>query len=99
MRCESQGDLYPITNHNITNKVKHPSTFAALSTSTWHDRLGHPGDHVLSFLSKNKLIECNKPSKLHSQLCHSCSLGKHIKLPFTNSINNSLLPLLKQKSF
>jgi len=86
MRCESQGDLYLITNHNITNKAKHLSTFAALSSSTWHNRLGHPGDHVLSFHSKNKLIECNKPSKLHSQFCHSCPLGKHIKLPFTNSI-------------
>jgi hypothetical protein len=48
--------------------------------------------HHLGILSKNKLIECNKPSKLHSQFCHSCPLGKHIKLPFTNSINNSLLP-------
>jgi len=92
MRCENQGDLYLITNNNITNKAKHPFTFAALSSSTWHNRLGHPDDHVLSFLSKNKLIECNKPSKLHSQFCHSCPLGKHIKLPFTNSINNSLLP-------
>jgi len=92
MRCASQGDLYPITNHNITNKAKHPSTFAALSSSTWHNRLGHPGKYVLSFLSKNKLIECNKPSKLHSQFCHSCPHGKHIKLPFTNSINNRLLP-------
>jgi hypothetical protein len=32
MRCESQGDLYPITNHHNTNKTKHPSTFAALSS-------------------------------------------------------------------
>jgi transposase InsO family protein len=92
MRCESQGDLYPITNHITTSKSQHPSTFAALSSSIWHNRLGHPGDHVLSFLSKNKLIECNKSSQLHSQFCHSCPLGKHIKLPFANSLKNSLLP-------
>ncbi|GAU49079.1 hypothetical protein TSUD_406850 [Trifolium subterraneum] len=56
MRCESQGDLYLITNHTTTTTAKHPSTFAALSSSVWHNRLGHPGEHVLSSLHKNKLM-------------------------------------------
>lgn len=46
----------------------------------------------MSFLRKNKLVECNNSIKLHSHFCNSCPLGKHIKLPFTNSLNNSLLP-------
>jgi hypothetical protein len=92
MRCESQGDLYPITNHHNTNKTKHPSTFAALSSVIWHNRLGHPGEQILSSLRKNKFIECNTLSSLHSNFCHSCPLGKHIKLPFTSSLNNSLFP-------
>lgn len=92
MRCESQGNLYPITNRMTKNKAKHPSTFASLSPSIWHNRLGHPGEHVLSFLHKYKLVECNNSSKLHSHFCNSCPLGKHIKLPFTNSLNNNLLP-------
>jgi hypothetical protein len=81
MRCESKGDLYPITtNTTSTNKVKPTSSFAALSYSIWHDRLGHPGEPVLNSLRQNKLIECNSPSKLHSHFCHSCPLGKHVKL-------------------
>jgi hypothetical protein len=92
MRCESQGDLYPITDPHSTNKIMHSSTFAALSSSIWHNRLGHPGDHVLSFLKKNKFIECNNFSQLHSSFCHSCPLGKHIKMPFKSSFNKSLLP-------
>ncbi|GAU44378.1 hypothetical protein TSUD_243100 [Trifolium subterraneum] len=52
MRCESQGQLYPVTN--ITkNKTAFPSEFAALSTSVWHDRLGHPGASILDSLKKN----------------------------------------------
>jgi hypothetical protein len=92
MRCESRGDLYPITVPHSTNKVTHSSTFAALSSSIWHNRLGHPGDHILSFLKKNKLIECNNSSQLHSNFCNSCPLGKHIKLSFKTSSNKSLLP-------
>jgi histone deacetylase 1/2 len=92
MRCESQGDLYPIIVPHSTNKVTHPSTFATLSSSIWHNRLGHPGNHILSFLKKNKLIECNNSSQLHSNFCNSCPLGKHIKLSFKTSSNKSLLP-------
>lgn len=70
MRCESQGQLYPITN--VTkNKSGFPSEFAALSTSIWHDRLGHPGASILDSLIPN--------SKINSTFCHSCPLGKHVK--------------------
>jgi len=55
MRCESQGQLYPITN-TATNKNQFPSEFAALSTSVWHDRLGHPGASILDSLRKNKIL-------------------------------------------
>jgi hypothetical protein len=66
MRCESKGDLYPITtNTTSTNKAKPTSTFAALSSSLWHDRLGHPGEQILNSLRQNKFIECNNSRKLH----------------------------------
>ncbi|KAK2395864.1 hypothetical protein QL285_057557 [Trifolium repens] len=59
MRCESKGDLYPITPNTIsTNKAEPTSTFAALSSSLWHDRLGHPGEQILNSLKQNKFIEC-----------------------------------------
>jgi len=66
MRCESQGDLLPITNTKTTNKVEPTSTFTTLLSSRWLDRLGHPGEHVLNSHRKNKLIECNNSRKLHS---------------------------------
>jgi hypothetical protein len=92
MICESRGDLYPITNQHSTNKIMHPSSCAAMSSSIWHNRLGHPGEHVLSSLRKNQFIECNNSSQLHYNFCNSCPLGKHVKLPFKSSLNKSLLP-------
>lgn len=79
MRCESRGDLYPITtNTNSKNKVDPTSSFAALSSSLWYGRLGHPREQVLNSLRQNKLIECNNPRKLDSHFCHSYPLGKHV---------------------
>ncbi|GJT00676.1 ribonuclease H-like domain-containing protein [Tanacetum coccineum] len=52
-------------------------------STTWHRRLGHPGDDVLRRLESRNLISCRK-SKL-SALCHACQLGKHAKLLFYNS--------------
>lgn len=47
MRCESRGDIYPITTYTTSiNKVDPTSSFAAVSSYLWHDRLGHPGEHV-----------------------------------------------------
>jgi len=86
MRCESRGDLYPIT----TSQAISPSTFAALAPSLWHARLGHPGAPVVDSLRKNKFIECNKASGSH--ICHSCSLGKHIKLSFVSSSSCTVMP-------
>ena len=88
MRCESQDKLYPITNTS-TNKNKFPSEFAALSTSIWHDCLGHPGASILDSLWKNKMIDCIATSNSNSIFCHSCPLGKHIKMPI---INSTLMP-------
>jgi hypothetical protein len=66
MRCESKCNLYPITtNTTSTNKAEPTSTFAALSSSLWHDRLGHPGEQILNYVRQNKFIECNNSRKLH----------------------------------
>jgi hypothetical protein len=58
-----------------------PSALVA-SASTWHHRLGHPGVDVLSKLSHDSSVVCSKRSH---DLCHSCQLGRHIRLPFVNS--------------
>lgn len=88
MRCESRGALYPITES--TTPATSSSTFAALAPSLWHERLGHPRVSILHSLRKNKFIECNQIRD--SRICHSCSLGKHIKLPFVLSHSHTLMP-------
>nr|KYP50110.1 hypothetical protein KK1_028093 [Cajanus cajan] len=84
MRCESQGELYPIT------KPTNPYTFTTVAPSLWHDRLGDPGVPVLNSLRKNKLIKCNQIKD--SLICHSCPLGKHVKLSFYASNSCTIMP-------
>jgi hypothetical protein len=56
---------------------------AAISTSTWHCRLGHPDPNVLSQLSRYSVITCARASS--ESLCHACQLDHHIRLPFLSS--------------
>ncbi|GJT68338.1 putative reverse transcriptase domain-containing protein [Tanacetum coccineum] len=81
LRCDSSGDLYPVTKPSTI-----PAAFVSTSSSTWHQRLGHPGDDVLRSLSSRHLISCNKERSPH--VCHACQLGKHVKLPFHFSISS-----------
>nr|GFA57607.1 hybrid signal transduction histidine kinase M [Tanacetum cinerariifolium] len=45
------GDLYPVTKLSPL-----PTAFVTTSSSTWHQRLGHPGDDVLRSLSTRNFI-------------------------------------------
>ncbi|GKB61198.1 ribonuclease H-like domain-containing protein [Tanacetum coccineum] len=78
LRCDSSGDLYPVTKPSTL-----PIAFLSTSASTWHQRLGHPGDQVLRSLVSSRFISCNKEKSSH--ICHACQLGKHVKLPFHSS--------------
>ncbi|GJX49132.1 ribonuclease H-like domain-containing protein [Tanacetum coccineum] len=60
-----------------------PVAFVSTSSSTWHQRLGYPGDEVLHSLTSRRFISCNKGKSSH--VCHVCQLGKHVKLPFHSS--------------
>ncbi|GJY40656.1 ribonuclease H-like domain-containing protein [Tanacetum coccineum] len=77
LRCDSTGDLYPVTAPSPI-----PHVFL-VSQHTWHQRLGHPGREVLRHLVSNNFISCNKEKPL--VLCHACQLGKHVRLPFVSS--------------
>nr|GEU84902.1 hypothetical protein [Tanacetum cinerariifolium] len=68
------GDLYPVT------KPLTLLTFVSTSSTTWHQRLGHPRDEVLYSLTSRHFISCNKEKSKH--VCHDCQLGKHAKLLF-----------------
>ena len=73
LRCDSTGDLYPVTTPS-------PQALLSVSSSTWHQRLGHPGSQVFNHLVSKKFISCNK--KDFPLLCHACQLGKHVRLSF-----------------
>jgi transposase InsO family protein len=59
------------------------------SVDLWHQRLGHPGAPSLSQVLESFDYSCNK-SEAHS--CHSCKLGKHVRLPFHSSEAQTYFP-------
>ncbi|GJZ05244.1 ribonuclease H-like domain-containing protein [Tanacetum coccineum] len=76
-RCDSTGDLYPVTAPSPI-----PHVFL-ISQHTWHQHLGHPGSDVLRRLVSNNVISCKKEKP--PVLCHACQLGKHVRLLFVSS--------------
>ncbi|GJV63651.1 ribonuclease H-like domain-containing protein, partial [Tanacetum coccineum] len=88
LRCDSTGDLYPITAPSPI-----PHAFL-VSQHTWHQPLGHPGSEVLHRLVSSNSISCNKEKP--PVLCHACQLGKHVRLPFvsSNTVVNSCFDII-----
>ena len=77
----STGNLYPFhSTHGATILFSPHSAF--LSSSIWHSRLGHPRNDILHSLYSSNSIQCNKTPSFG---CHSCPLGKHVRLSFVNS--------------
>ena len=103
LKCNSTGDLYP--NHSTTGAISSSNqlvlsglstsdssnqlVLSSLSTSEWHSRLGHPENSTLQTLKSCNSIDCNKAPHF---VCHSCLLGKHIKLPFISSLSHCHQP-------
>lgn len=85
LRCNSNGDLYTILSSAHSTAHAH----LVVSSSLWHQRLGHPSSAVLDSLNHEKLISCNKVACL---ICHSCQLGKHARLPFSTSTSSTYAP-------
>ncbi|GJW95117.1 ribonuclease H-like domain-containing protein, partial [Tanacetum coccineum] len=77
LRCDSTGDLYPVTAPSPIPHAFH------VSQHMWHQRLGHPRGKVMRRLASSNFILYNKEKSL--VLCHACQLGKHVRLPFVSS--------------
>nr|GEU76610.1 ribonuclease H-like domain-containing protein [Tanacetum cinerariifolium] len=77
LRCDSTGDLYPVTAPSPI-----PHAFL-ISQHMWHQRLGNPWGEVLRRLVSYNFISYNKEKPL--VLCHACQLGKHARLSFVSS--------------
>jgi hypothetical protein len=85
LRCDSTGDLYTFPATTAAS----PLATLTITTTIWHARLGHPAPSVIDTLRNNSFITCNKVAQ---SLCHSCQLGKHVRLPFTRSQTRSTAP-------
>ena len=55
--CDNTSDLYPVSHQSSPSN---PFALLSFSHSTWHRRLGHPGDDVIRKLESRHLISCNK---------------------------------------
>lgn len=89
---DSSDDLYPFLLSTVVLSPAHALSVVVSTSppSSWHRRLGHPGQHVLSTLINRCLISCPKvPLRM---LCNFCQLGKHSLLPFSNSVSKTTLP-------
>jgi hypothetical protein len=83
-RYDSSGPLYTMrlpSRSTPSSSVAAPTALVA-STFTWHHRLGHPGVDTLSKLSNASSIIC---SRCTHDLCHTCQLGHHTRIPFVSS--------------
>ncbi|GJS41685.1 ribonuclease H-like domain-containing protein [Tanacetum coccineum] len=87
-RCDSRGDLYPVT---ASSHIPH---VFFVSQHTWHQRLGHPGGEVLRRLVSSNFISYNKENSL--VLCYPCQLGKHVWLPFGSSCIKYVVEILER---
>jgi hypothetical protein len=68
VRSNSSGPVYTL---RLPTQISTPRALTVVaSASTWHRRLGHPGQDIISKLSSTSAIQCNKS---HSDtLCHAC---------------------------
>lgn len=60
MRCDSTGELHPLTPTPPTQNPTHSSFIVLSNNLLWHNRLGHPGATILNSLHRNNFILCNK---------------------------------------
>ncbi|GKB54781.1 ribonuclease H-like domain-containing protein [Tanacetum coccineum] len=68
-RCNSVGDLYPVLP--CFSRMTPATSLAAVSSDTWHRRLGHPSSSIFNFnfLHSRKFIYC--PNKVYDVFADS----------------------------
>jgi hypothetical protein len=85
VRSNSTNPLYTMhLSGSVTPSSGTAVALTAMAPTTWHRHLGHLGFDALSSLSRSSFIHCS--SNKHD-LCHTCQLGKHMRLPFSSSSN------------
>jgi hypothetical protein len=85
LRCNSDGELYPLAPtapEALAVTVDTPPT-----VELWHQRLGHPGRQALQQTLPSLEFISTK-----SATCKARQLGKHVRLPFSDSSSISYVP-------
>lgn len=81
-------NLHPLTTLQATQVAAH--TVVTHTSDLWHGRLGHTSSSILHKVASSDGFSINTTS---SQLCTSCQLGKHNRLPFYHSERVTTEPL------
>ena len=87
--CYSSGELYSVTTTQPSPSTCLATALTDTSSTTWYDRLGHPGSLVLSFLRNRDIIHCHKDQPMIFAI-----LVKYIVCRFTNLIVLLILLLI-----
>lgn len=87
---------YPIPfapSHFVTTKTQfQPQAHLGhlVLSSTWHHRLVHPSNNIVSLMLNKAHVQCTKIST--PTTCQSCLQGKLCKFPFQQSVNKYVHP-------
>ena len=84
--CDSTGPVYTLrfpASAWPSSPVLSAAFATTTSSTTWHQRLDHPGRDALMQLSPSSDVRCTRPHGEH--LCHACQLDRHVRLPFHSS--------------
>ncbi|XP_021828324.1 uncharacterized protein LOC110768779 isoform X2 [Prunus avium] len=94
---KSENGLYPLKFSPNSSFHIFPNRVALLGlrvdSSVWHSHLGHPASPTLQFLISHNKLPLSGTKVLCNYVCHSCPLGKSVKLPFSSSMSVSTSPL------
>jgi hypothetical protein len=87
-KYNTSSPLYTLRLPSSTTFIPDASPYALVvvaSSSTRHRCLNHSDPGVVSMLSHSSVIMC--PRATDDSMCHSCQLGKHVRLPFPSSLS------------
>lgn len=92
LQGKTNNELYewPVTPSTITSFFA--STPPKISSTVWHNRLGHPSFSILKTIISNSSLPCSQ-SVCENHLCTDCSINKSHKLPFSHNTIVSTRPL------
>ena len=88
----SSGGLYPIPFSHVSSSPSHASSSVRVSSSQWHQRLGHPSATVVQNIVKKHELPCLSSSNSAS-VCDACQCAKSHQLSYSASSRVSTMPL------